>query len=178
MNEETILQGQTTIGNNSPEEVNNQKSAKVESVDIRPLKKVWDNYQRENEQQVEIRKQQLAIKKQLYQKQNLLRRLTGVFILLAILLSVFAGGRDNPMFIILYSLPGLITLLMTISQYRDIKEDEQSIITDREQKKERDLKFLRDYSCPNPKCGKYLNMPYDVLERYDSCPYCKCRFIK
>lgn len=27
MNEETILQGQTTIGNNSPEEVNNQKSS-------------------------------------------------------------------------------------------------------------------------------------------------------
>ena len=144
--------------------------AKAEVVSIEPLKKIWDRYQLENEK-VEIRKQQLAIKKQ---KQNLLRGLTGIFIPLAIVLSVFAGGRDNPLFILLYSLPGIITLMMTISQYNSIKEDESSIITDREQKKERDLRFRRDYSCP--KCGKYLSMPYDVLERYDSCPYCKVKF--
>ena len=144
--------------------------AKAEVVSIEPLKKIWDRYQLENEK-VEIRKQQLAIKKQ---KQNLLRGLTGIFIPLAIVLSVFAGGRDNPLFILLYSLPGIITLMMTISQYNNIKEDESSIISDREQKKERDLRFRRDYSCP--KCGKYLSMPYDVLERYDSCPYCKVKF--
>ena len=144
--------------------------AKAEVVSIEPLKKIWDRYQLENEK-VEIRKQQLAIKKQ---KQNLLRGLTGFFIPRAIVLSVFAGGRDNPLFILLYSLPGIITLMMTISQYNNIKEDESSIISDREQKKERDLRFRRDYSCP--KCGKYLSMPYDVLERYDSCPYCKVKF--
>ena len=144
--------------------------AKAEVVSIEPLKKIWDRYQLENEK-VEIRKQQLAIKKQ---KQNLLRGLTGIFIPLAIVLSVFAGGRDNPLFILLYSLPGIITLMMTISQYNNIKEDKSSIISDREQKKERDLRFRRDYSCP--KCGKYLSMPYDVLERYDSCPYCKVKF--
>lgn len=144
--------------------------AKAEVVSIEPLKKIWDRYQLENEK-VEIRKQQLAIKKQ---KQNLLRGLTGIFIPLAIVLSVFAGGRDNPLFILLYSLPGIITLMMTISQYNNIKEDESNIISDREQKKERDLRFRRDYSCP--KCGKYLSMPYDVLERYDSCPYCKVKF--
>ena len=144
--------------------------AKAEVVSIAPLKKVWDHYQWENEQ-VEIRKQKLAIKKQ---KQQLLRGLTGVFIPMAILLSYYAGGRDNPMFIVLYSIPGIITLLLTIIQYFGIKEDKRIAVTDREQKKERDLRFRRDYSCP--KCGKYLNMPFDVLVRYDSCPYCRVKF--
>ena len=145
---------------------------KVDTIDIRPLKKVWDNYQKENKD-VEIRKQMLALKKQ---KQNILRGLTGIFIPLAIVLSIYAGGRENPLFIVLYCIPPLVTLIMTFNQYHSIKEDEQNVVNDREQKDERDLQFRRDYSCPNPKCGKYLNMPYDVLERYDSCPYCHVKF--
>ena len=144
--------------------------AKAEVVSIKSLKKVWDNYQSANEQDV-ISQQQLNLKKQ---KQNLLRGLTGVFIPLAILLSVFAGGKDNPVFIVLYSLPGIITLMMTIVQYNGIKQDEELYIARIEEKKERDIRFRRDYSCP--KCGKYLSMPFDVLERYDSCPYCKVKF--
>ena len=143
---------------------------KVETVDIRPLKKVWEHYQKENKD-VEIRKQMLAFKKQ---KQNILRGLTGIFIPLAIVLSVFAGGRENPLFIVLYFIPVLITLIMSFNQYQSIKEDKINVVKDREQKDDRDLQFRRDYSCP--KCGKYLNMPYDVLERYDSCPYCHVKF--
>ena len=144
--------------------------AKAEMVSIAPLKKVWDHYQWENEQ-VEIRKQQLELKKQ---KQNFLRCLIGIFIPMAVLLSVYAGGKDNPIFIVLYSFPLIITIFVAISQYSDIKEYKRRTATDREQKKERDLRFRRDFSCP--KCGKYLNMPFDVLERYTNCPYCKVKF--
>lgn len=145
---------------------------KPEEVSIAPLKDIWEHYQWENEQDV-IRQQQLNLKKQ---KQNLLRGLTGVFIPSAILLSVYAGGKDNPLYIVLYSLPGLITLIMTIVQYNGFKQDKELLIARLEEKKERDLRFRRDYSCPNPKCGKYLSMPFDVLERYDSCPYCRVKF--
>lgn len=143
---------------------------KEETIDIRPLKVVWDNYQQTNDQ-VEIRKQRLALKKQ---KQNILRGLTGVFVPLAIVLSIYAGGRENPLFIVLYSLPVIITFVMAIIQYNEIKRDEEMSVKDKEDKREREIKFRREYSCP--KCKKYLNMPYDVLERYDSCPYCRVKF--
>ena len=143
---------------------------KAETVDIRPLQRIWDEYQQTNDQ-VEIRKQRLVLKKQ---KQNILRGLTGIFIPLAIVLSIYAGGRENPMFIVLYCLPPIITLIMTITQYNGIQQDEEMIVKDKEDKRERDIRFRREYSCP--KCKKYLSMPYDVLERYDSCPYCKVKF--
>lgn len=143
---------------------------KEETVDIRPLKRVWDNYQRDNDD-MEIRKQRLGLAKQ---KQNILRGLTGIFIPLAIVLSIFCGGRDNPFFILLYCIPPLIIVVMTYNQYNGIKKDEADIVKDKERKREREVRFRRDYSCP--KCGKYLSLPYDVLERYDSCPYCKVKF--
>ena len=143
---------------------------KEETIDIRPLQRIWDEYQQTNDQ-VEIRKQRLVLKKQ---KQNILRGLTGIFIPLAIVLSIYAGGRENPMFIVLYCLPPIITLIMTITQYNGIQQDEEMIVKDKEDKRERDIRFRREYSCP--KCKKYLSMPYDVLERYDSCPYCRVKF--
>ena len=143
---------------------------KAETVDIRPLQRIWDEYQQTNDQ-VEIRKQRLALKKQ---KQNILRGLTGIFIPMAIVLSVYAGGRENPLFIVLYCLPAIITLIMTINQYNGIKQEEEMSVKDKEDKRERDIRFRREYSCP--KCKKYLSMPYDVLERYDCCPYCRVKF--
>lgn len=145
------------------------RGPKVETVDIRPLKIVWETYQQENDKN-EIRKQKLAFQKQ---KQNILRGLTGIFIPLAIVLSIYSG-RENPLYIVLYCLPPLITLIMTISQYNGIKNEEEAIVKEKEKRRERDIAFRRDYSCP--KCKKYLSMPYDVLERYDNCPYCKAKF--
>lgn len=140
-----------------------------ESVDISLLRKVWDRYQHDNDD-VEIRKQKLALAKQ---RQNILRGLTGIFIPLAIVLSIMTG-RDNPFFIIFYCIPPLITIVMTYNQYNGIKRDEEDIVRDKERKREREVKFRRDYSCP--KCGMYLSLPFDVLERYDCCPYCKVKF--
>lgn len=147
------------------------RGPKVDTVDIRPLKIVWDTYQQENDKN-EIRKQKLAFKKQ---KQNILRGLTGIFIPLAIVLSIYSG-RENPLYIVLYCLPPLITLIMTISQYNEIKNEEEAIVKEKGRIRERDIAFRRDYSCP--KCKKYLSMPYDVLERYDNCPYCKAKYMK
>lgn len=143
---------------------------KVETVDIRPLKRIWEVNQKINDN-AEIRKHKINLDKQ---KQNLLRGLTVIFTPLAIILSIYGGGRDNPFLIVLYCMPVIITAIITINQYNGLKKDEEEIVQDKEKKHERDIIFRRDYSCP--KCKKYLSMPYDVLERYDSCPYCKVKF--
>ena len=85
---------------------------KVETVDIRPLKRIWDDNQKLNDN-AEIRKHKLNLDKQ---KQSLYRGLTVIFTPLAIILSIYGGGRDNPFLIVLYCMPVLITAIITINQ--------------------------------------------------------------
>lgn len=38
-------------------------------------------------------------------------------------------------------------------------------------------KFMLNYTCPNPKCRRFLgNTPFKVLKAQGTCPYCKAKF--
>ena len=127
-------------------------------IDIRPLKKVWEDYESEN------------LKITIAQgKFNSLRSATGLITMVAIALSIASGGR-NKWHLLLYGLAIIISVAFFIKAYRDSSKLPQ---------KRQDLskQFQRDYVCPH--CGHFMgNQPYDILIQNGSCPYCKKQFIQ
>lgn len=126
--------------------------------DIRPLKKIWDEYsERRLEQQIKER------------KFGTLRSATGLITMVAIALSLFTG-RDSTIYLILYGAAIVISFAFTVKAYRE------SANTPRRMQELND-KFQREYVCP--KCGHFLGMQaYDVLKQSDACPYCRVKFRK
>lgn len=126
--------------------------------DIRPLKKVWDDYQREL--------LDLQIKEKRF---GVLRSATGLITTLAIILSMFTG-RDNPMFIILYAAAGLISAAFFIKAYMECSK------TPMKMQEIKDA-FPNKYVCPN--CGHFLGqVSYDVLCQNSKCQHCKAIYKK
>jgi DNA-directed RNA polymerase subunit RPC12/RpoP len=122
-------------------------------VDIRPLKKVMDNFKKE--------KKAIADR----QKNNaLLARVPIAFTMLGGLLAAIIPG---PITICLTIVAFIITLYGIYKQ----KDDKSS-----EELEELQNKLMHDYSCPN--CGRYLAQPYEQLELMDNCPYCRVMFKK
>lgn len=127
-------------------------------IDIRPLKKVWEDYEAEN--------LKITIASG---KFNSLRSVTGLITMLAIALSIASGGR-NKWYLLLYGLAIIISVAFFIKAYRDASKLPQ---------KRQDLnkQFQRDYVCPH--CGHFMgNQPYEIMTQNGSCPYCKKQFIQ
>lgn len=126
--------------------------------DIRPLEKVWAEYQEERlGQQIKER------------RFGTLRSATGLITMVAIALSMFTG-RDSTIYLALYGVAILISLAFTVKAYRE------SANVPRRMQELAD-KFQKDYVCP--KCGHFLGMQsYDVLRQNDACPYCKAKYRK
>ena len=127
-------------------------------IDIRPLKKVWEDYEAES--------LELQIKER---KFNALRSITGLITMVAIALSIASGGR-NKWYLLLYGLAIITSLAFFIKAYIDSSKLPQ---------KRQDLskQFQHDYVCPH--CGHFMgNQPYDILAQNGSCPYCKKQFIQ
>lgn len=126
--------------------------------DIRPLEKVWTDYQEQRlEQQIKER------------RFGTLRSATGLITMVAIALSMFTG-KDSTLYLILYGAAILISLAFTVKAYRDSANAPRRM-------QELSDKFQRDYVCP--KCGHFLGMQsYDVLKQNDGCPYCKAKYKK
>lgn len=127
-------------------------------VDIRPLEKVWTNYQEQRlEQQIKER------------RFGTLRSATGLITMVAIALSMFTG-RDSTIYLILYGAAIVISLAFTVKAYRESANAPRRM-------QELSDKFQRDYVCP--KCGHFLGMQsYDILKQNDGCPYCKAKYRK
>lgn len=127
-------------------------------IDIKPLKKVWEEYESEN------------LKITIAQgKFNSLRSATGLITMVAIALSIASGGRSI-WYLFLYGLAIIISVVFFIKAYRDSSKLPQ---------KRQDLnkQFQRDYVCPH--CGHFMgNQPYEILTQNGSCPYCKKQFIQ
>ena len=126
-------------------------------VDIRPLKKIWEDYEAQN--------LKITIASG---KFNALRSVTGLITMLAIALSIAYGGR-NKWYFVLYGIAIVVSLIFFIKAYRDSSKLPQ---------KRQDLskQFQYDYVCPH--CGHFMgNQPYDILAQNDCCPYCKKQFI-
>jgi hypothetical protein len=128
-------------------------SLKPKVADIRPLKKVWDNFIEEKKR---IRNKQKNI--------GLLSRVPIMFSMVGGLLSAL--------------MPGVLTFSFTIIAVLIMFYGFYCSATDKSADELEDLsnKLQHDYSCPC--CKRYLGQPYDQLLLMDSCPYCKAMFRK
>lgn len=126
-------------------------------VDIRHLNKVWDDFDHQN------------IKLQIDERRfNTLRSATGLITMLAIVLSL-VSGRHNALYMSLYAVAIIASLLFTVKAYRD--SSKVPLL-----RNELNKKFQHDYICP--KCGHFMgNQPYDILAQNQQCPYCRVKFI-
>lgn len=130
---------------------------KVETVDVRPLYKVWEEYNRKS---IDIRKRQKNI--------GLLASIPMGFTMLGGLISGIASEEIRP---IAYVFTAIALSIMIYGFYRRFTDN--SIEEQEEIKKE----FQRRYTCP--KCGHFMGFQdYDILIQGDACPYCKTKYKK
>ena len=130
---------------------------KVETVDIRQLKRIWDEYNNAN---IEIRKRQKNI--------GLLASIPIGITMLGGLLSGVAPDDLKPF---AYVFTAIALIVMLYGFYRRFTDN--SIEEQEEIKKT----FQRRYICP--KCGHFMGFQdYDILTQSDACPYCKTRYQK
>lgn len=130
---------------------------KVETIDIRPLKKIWTEY---DNQRLEL---QIAER-----KFNAARSATGIITMLAIACSFILG--HGPIYLLLYALAIIISLVFTYQAYQKSSEVPR-------QQKEMNKSFQRRYVCP--KCGHFMGFQdYEILAQNDACPYCKTKYRK
>ena len=133
------------------------RAPKVETVDITPLRYVWERY---NTTSLELRKRQKNI--------GVLTSIPIGFTMLGGLLSGIASEEMKPF---AYVFTGVAFIIMCYSLYRRSTDD--SIEEQERLKKE----FQRNYVCP--KCGHFMGyQDYDLLIQNDACPYCKRKYKK
>ncbi len=130
---------------------------KPKSVDIRPLKKVWEEHE-----------QYLINQKIKNARFVAIASSTGLFTIGAMVYT-FISGSNEMVRNTLYLIAALLILFTFIKRWRDASR------VPIEQKKVNDA-FRHDYSCPN--CGHSFSMNYEELQKYDCCPFCKAKFIK
>ena len=130
---------------------------KVETVDIRPLKSIWEEYDNQR------------IQNQIAERRfNAARSATGIITMLAIACSFILG--HGPIYLVLYALAISVSVLFTIQAYRKSTEVPQ-------QQRELSKQFQHRYVCP--KCGHFMGFQdYDILAQNDACPYCKTKYKK
>lgn len=130
---------------------------KVETIDIRPLKAIWKEY---DEQKFDS---QIAER-----KFNAARSATGIITMLAIACSIILG--HGPIYILLYAVAIGISVVFTYQAY--VKSTDIP-----KQQRELTKRFQQRYVCP--KCGHFMGFTdYDILTQSDACPYCKTKFKK
>lgn len=130
---------------------------KVETVDIRPLKRIWEEY---NSANIEIRKRQKNI--------GLLASIPIGITMLGGLLSGIASDELKPYAYVFTVIALVVMLYGFYRRYTDNSIEEQEEIK---------KTFQRKYVCP--KCGHFMGFTdYDILIQNDVCPYCKTKYKK
>ena len=130
---------------------------KVETVDIRPLKRIWDDYDEKRIQH------QIAER-----KFNAARSATGIITMLAIACSIILG--HGPIYIFLYAIAIGISVVFTYQAYKKSSEVPRK-------QREMNKSFQQRYVCP--KCGHFMGFQdYEVLSQGDACPYCHTKYKK
>jgi len=130
---------------------------KVETIDIRPLKAIWKEY---DEQKFDA---QIAER-----KFNAARSATGIITMLAIACSIILG--HGPIYILVYAVAIGVSVAFTYQAYIKSTEIPQ-------QHRELTKHFQQRYVCP--KCGHFMGFTdYDILIQNDACPYCKTKYKK
>ena len=130
---------------------------KVETLNIHPLKRIWEEYNNAN---IEIKKRQKNI--------GLLASIPIGITMLGGLLSGIASHDLKPY---AYVFTAIALVVMLYGFYRRF--------TDNSIEEQEDIKktFQRKYVCP--KCGHFMGFQdYDILAQSDACPYCKTKYQK
>lgn len=128
-----------------------------ETIDVRPLKKIWDDY---DEKRIQY---QIAER-----KFNAARSATGIITMLAIACSIILG--HGPIYVCLYVLAIGISVFLTYQAYKKSSEVPR-------QQRDMNKEFQQSYVCP--KCGHFMGFQdYEVLNQSDSCPYCHTKYKK
>mgnify|MGYP002623241538 FL=1 len=133
------------------------REPKVETIDIRPLRNVWKDYEK---QQLEL---QIAER-----KFNAARSAVGIITMLAIACSIILG--HTTIYLVLYALAIGISVAFAIQAYNKAQEVPRL---------QQDMKkrFQRNYVCP--KCGHFMGFQdYDIISQNEACPYCKTKYKK
>ncbi len=133
--------------------------AMPKETDIRPLRSVWDIYNKE------IRA--LAQSKQRFQ---VIRGIVPVFTMSAVLIGYISGGRGSAFYFI-YGFVIALTIYFSLKAWKDIAKND-------ERQEEIKNRFTHDYCCPE--CGYFFNFTdYSILTRnHDYCPKCKTKLKK
>lgn len=130
---------------------------KVETIDIRPLRRVWEEY---NSANIEIRKRQKEI--------GLLASIPMGITMLGGLLSGVAPDSLKPFAYVFTAIALIIMLYGFYKRFTDNSIEEQEEIK---------KKFQNRYKCP--KCGHFMGFQdYDILVQNDVCMHCKTKFRK
>ena len=129
----------------------------IETVDIRPLKKIWDDYDEKRIQQ------QIAER-----RFNAARSATGIITMLAIACSIILG--HGPIYLVLYALAIGISIVFTIKAYNN-----STNVPRRQQEMNKD--FQRKYVCP--KCKHFYGFQdFEIISQNDKCPFCQTKLKK
>lgn len=126
--------------------------------DIRPLKQVWDNYQT------------ACLEAKISDRRfGVIRSVTGILMPVVVVLGLLTG-RDNPQLLFLYGAMIVVSIalfVMALVKSSKVPKEEQQRIRH----------FHQSYVCPH--CRRFLgNTDFDIIRRYESCPYCKTKFKK
>ena len=131
------------------------------TVDIRPLKKVWENHHKEK---LDIQIQQSRF--------NAIKSLTGLLTMGAMAAAFLNPGSESGSSLRLYLYIGaaVFTAVAFVISFVNASKIPQK-------QDQLDKKFRQRYICPNPQCHHFMgNQPYDVLAQGNSCPYCKAQY--
>lgn len=127
--------------------------------DIRPLRRVWENYNNDNREIT-----------QNTQRFQILRSLVPLLSLAAVIIGYLSGGRSAVCYL-LYGLVLILNIYFSRKAWKDIGKNDNL----REKIKDQ---FTHDYCCPE--CGYFFGFTdYNILTRnMDYCPKCKAKLQK
>lgn len=135
------------------------KSFVPKYADIRPLKKVWEDYQQDSDK--------LQIKQARF---GVLRGATGILTMASIAIGRFSSDGGGAFSTLLYVIGGIMAVVFIFLAWDGAAKAPQ-------QKREITDSFTKKYVCPN--CGHFLgNNPYNVLAHDTKCHYCQAIFKK
>lgn len=135
----------------------------LKEFNIKPLKKVWDNYHDEN----------IKIKKR-GQELGAAQSFTPILTLGSTAISAIAAplGFADVCYVTIPLI--IIGVFLMIRNYNKRKND--TSIEDGERLLE---EFQHKYVCPNPDCKHFLGMQsYIVLRQTKKCPWCGCTYVE
>lgn len=136
---------------------NTLSEPKEETIDIRPLRRVWEDY---NQSNISIRKRQKEI--------GLLASIPMGITMLGGLLSGIAPDNLKTFAYIFTAIALVVMLYGFYKRFTDNSIEEQEEIK---------KNFQNRYVCP--KCGHFMGFQdYDLLIQNDACGHCKTKFRK